>query len=61
MTRSGRPRRPVAAKPPERTRSRGLKTSRALELSQSNGTRAAKLLDISLRKLFYKMQEDGIK
>ena len=34
---------------------------RALELSQSNRTRAAKLLDISHRTLLYKMQEYGIK
>jgi two-component system response regulator AtoC len=34
---------------------------RALELSQANRTRAAKLLDISHRTLLYKMQEYGIK
>jgi two-component system response regulator AtoC len=34
---------------------------RALELSDSNRTRAAKLLDISHRTLLYKMQEYGIK
>ncbi|MBI2962883.1 MAG: sigma-54-dependent Fis family transcriptional regulator [Deltaproteobacteria bacterium] len=34
---------------------------RALELSHSNRTRAAKLLDISHRTLLYKMQEYGIK
>ncbi|MGH7897221.1 MAG: helix-turn-helix domain-containing protein, partial [Candidatus Binatia bacterium] len=34
---------------------------RALELSQSNRTRAAKLLDISHRTLLYKMQEYGIR
>ncbi|MGH7858970.1 MAG: helix-turn-helix domain-containing protein, partial [Candidatus Binatia bacterium] len=34
---------------------------RALELSDSNRTRAAKLLDVSHRTLLYKMQEYGIK
>ena len=45
-------------------RVRGLEESlirRALELSQANRTRAAKLLDISHRTLLYKMQEYGIK
>jgi two-component system, NtrC family, response regulator AtoC len=45
-------------------RVRGLEETlirRALELSHSNRTRAAKLLDISHRTLLYKMQEYGIK
>jgi two-component system response regulator AtoC len=45
-------------------RVRGLEESlirRALELTKSNRTRAAKLLDISHRTLLYKMQEYGIK
>jgi len=45
-------------------RVRGLEETlirRALDLSHSNRTRAAKLLDISHRTLLYKMQEYGIK
>jgi transcriptional regulator with PAS, ATPase and Fis domain len=42
--------------PPERTTE-----PRVEDLSQSNRTRAAKLLDISLRTLLYKMQEYGTK